>query len=85
MARLTNDIVYAYICIVYTVVSHQVVFQNSKTLAALTERFRNGVIKTRVGTRKVFKRLCYSVYKAALLTPIYYYITLAQYSIIIII
>lgn len=85
MGRLTNNIIYAYICIVYIVVSHQVVFRNSKTLAAPTERFRYGVIKTRIGTRKVFKRLCYFVYKAALPTPVYYYTTLGQYNIIIII
>lgn len=73
-----------YICIMYILVSRQVVFRNSKTLE-LTERFRQGVIKTGVGTKKVFKRLCYSVYKAALLIPVYDYTTLGQYNIIIII
>jgi len=39
----------------YILVTHQVVFRNSKTLVR-TERFRQGVIKTGVGTKKVFKR-----------------------------
>jgi len=75
MARLTNNVVYAYIWrnnVYFSLLPSGV--WNSKTLA-LTERFRQGVIKTGVGTKKVFKRLCYSVYKA-LPIPVYDYTTL---------